>query len=378
MRPAGRFPPLCTELNLRQNAMSQVTLPAVAAHGATQLPSVDVDSYNVELKDDEGFIGDRASKGAFREIIENLRSDLRRFGADPLGEDSSTELTKKKLDDLLANGDPEAGAVVQTAIEEFSQEFALIIRRFLKLKEWRDTERIAVGGGFRASRVGELAIGRTSLILKADKIGVELVPIRNDPDEAGLLGAIGLSPAWMFRAFDAVLGVDIGGTNMRAGIVQLNLKSAPDLSKAKVWKFSLWRHGDEEDVKREQAVESLARMIKGLVAAANKKGIKLAPFIGIGCPGVIEVDGSIDRGAQNLPGNWESSKFNLPATLHDLIPQIGEEETSIVMHNDAVIQGLSEVPYMADIEHWGILTIGTGLGNAQFTNRKRRTRRADC
>ena len=26
------------------------------------LPSVDVDSYNVELEDDEGFIGDRASK----------------------------------------------------------------------------------------------------------------------------------------------------------------------------------------------------------------------------------------------------------------------------------------------------------------------------
>ena len=26
---------------------------------------VEVDSYNVELKDDEGFLGDRASKGAF-------------------------------------------------------------------------------------------------------------------------------------------------------------------------------------------------------------------------------------------------------------------------------------------------------------------------
>ena len=41
---------------------SQSALPAVAAHGALHLPSVDVDSYNVELKDDEGFIGDRASK----------------------------------------------------------------------------------------------------------------------------------------------------------------------------------------------------------------------------------------------------------------------------------------------------------------------------
>ena len=350
--------------------MPQATLPAVAAHGAMRLPSVDLDSYNVELKDDEGFIGDRASKSAFRQVIENLRSPLRRLGADPLGEDASEELTKKKLDELLAHGDPEAAGVIQAAIEEFSQEFALIIRRYLKLKEWKDTQRIAVGGGFRASRVVELVVGRTSLVLKADKVHLELIPIRNDPDQAGLLGAVQLVPAWMFKAFDAILGVDIGGTNMRAGVIQLNLKVAPDLSRTKVRKFALWRHGDEEGVTRDHAVEALADMIKGLIAAANKHGLKLAPFIGIGCPGIIEADGSIARGAQNLPGNWESSRFNLPAALHALIPDIGADETSVVMHNDAVVQGLSEVPRMADVERWGVLTIGTGLGNARFTNRK--------
>jgi hypothetical protein len=350
--------------------MPQPTLPAVAAHGAMRLPSVELDSYNVELKDDEGFIGDRASKGAFRQIIENLRSPLRKLGADPLGEDASEELNKKKLDELLAHGDPEAAAVIQGAIEEFSQDFALIIRRYLKLKEWKDTQRIAVGGGFRASRTGELVIGRTSLILKADKGDLELIPIHNDPDQAGLLGAVQLVPAWMFKAFDAILGVDIGGTNMRAGVIQLNLKAAPDLSKTKVKKFALWRHGDEEGVRRDHAVEALADMIKGLIAAAGKQGLRLAPFIGIGCPGIIEADGSIARGAQNLPGNWESSRFNLPTALHALIPDIDGEETAIVMHNDAVVQGLSEVPRMADIEHWGVLTIGTGLGNARFTNRK--------
>ena len=349
---------------------AQTTLPAVAAHGATRLPSVDLDSYNVELKDDEGFLGDRASKGAFRKLIENWRAVLRKAGADPMGEDTSEELSKKKLDTMLARGDSEAAGVIHGAIEEFSQEFALVIRRFLKLKDWKETQRIAVGGGFRASRIGELVIGRTSVILKAADIDVEMAPIHNDPDEAGLLGAVHLAPAWMFKAFDAILGVDIGGTNIRAGVVRLNLKGAPDLSKTKVWKFSLWRHGDEEGVKREHVVESLAEMLKGLIAAANKKEIKLAPFIGIGCPGIIEEDGSIDRGAQNLPGNWESSKFNLPLALHSLIPKIGDEETSIVMHNDAVVQGLSEVPYMRDVDHWAIFTIGTGLGNARFTNRK--------
>jgi hypothetical protein len=32
---------------------------------------------------------------------------------------------------------------------------------------------------------------------------------------------------------------------------------------------------------------------------------------------------------------------------------------------------LSEVPNMTDVEHWGAFTIGTGLGNARFTNRQR-------
>ena len=43
----------------------QVTVGAPLAHGATRLPAVEVASYNVELKDDEGFIGDRARKGHF-------------------------------------------------------------------------------------------------------------------------------------------------------------------------------------------------------------------------------------------------------------------------------------------------------------------------
>ena len=346
------------------------TLPAIASHGSNHLPSVDLQSYNVELEDDEGFLGDRASKGAFREVLENWRKALRKAGGDPLGDAPSEELTKKQLDALLSSDNVEAAGVVQAAIEEFSQNLALVIRRFLKLKAWRDVERLAIGGGFRASRIGELVIGRTATILKADAIKIDLVPIHNDPDEAGLIGGAHLAPAWMFKGYDSILAVDIGGTNIRAGVVRLNLKKSPDLAKANVWKFALWRHGDEADVKREHAVENLVEMLKGLIAAANKKDLSVAPFIGIGCPGVIEEDGSIDRGAQNLPGNWESSKFNLPAILREEIPRIGDADTAVVMHNDAVVQGLSETPFMRDVAQWGILTIGTGLGNACFSNRK--------
>ena len=61
---------------------------------------------------------------------------------------------------------------------------------------------------------------------------------------------------------------------------------------------------------------------------------------------------------------------NLPASLVEAIPSIVDHDTAILMHNDGVAQGLSEVPFMQDVERWGVLTIGTGLGNARFTNKK--------
>jgi predicted NBD/HSP70 family sugar kinase len=344
-------------------------LAALPVHGGKRLPSVEIDSYNLETKDDEGLLGDRVTKSTFRDILENWRKPMRRVGCDPFGDEPSDDLNKRELDALLAEGDPEAAGVVHGAIEDFAQELALVIRRFLKLKAWEGTERIVVGGGFRASRVGEIVIGRAAVILKADKIHVDLLPIRNDPDEAGLIGSVHLVPPWMLKGHDSILAVDIGGSNIRAGVVDLNLKRANDLSKAGVWKFELWRHAEEKNVTRNQAVERLAEMLNKLIAKAKKEERTLTPFIGIGCPGLVEADGDIERGAQNLPGNWESNRFNLPSRLCDAIPKIGADDTVILMHNDAVVQGLSELPVMRDVKRWGVLTIGTGLGNARFTNR---------
>jgi predicted NBD/HSP70 family sugar kinase len=347
-----------------------ITTTGIARHGATRLPSVEVDSFNVELKDDEGFLGDRASKGAFRKILDGLRKPLKKNGDDPLGKKSTNAIAKTELDEALVGDDVNAAALVHGAIEEFAQELAYVTGRFLKTKAWADTERIVVGGGFRQSRVGEIAIARTGIILKAQDFDVDLVPIRFHPDDAGLIGALHLAPSWIFEGHDSILAVDIGGTNIRCGVVETRRKRAPDLSKADVWKSELWRHADDEPT-REGAVKRLVKMLKDLIAAAEAEGLKLAPFIGIACPGVIDADGSIEKGAQNLPGNWESSKFNLPASLVEAIPQIGDHDTAVLMHNDGVVQGLSEVPFMQDVERWGVLTIGTGLGNARFTNRRK-------
>src|ERR1700758_1604044 len=346
------------------------TTTGIATHGATRLPSVEIDSFNLELKDEEGFVGDRASKGAFRKIFDRWRKPLRKTGKDPFGDVPSEEISKKALDDMLVGDDTEASAVVHSAIEEFAQELAHVTRRFLATKAWAKTERIVVGGGFRDSRLGELVIARTEIILKAEDFKIEMRPIDFHPDEAALIGALHLAPSWIFEGHDSILAVDIGGTNIRCGVVETRWKKAPDLSQAPVWKSLLWGHADDEPT-REAAVKRLARMLRELIGEAEEEKFKLAPFIGIACPGVIKEDGSIEKGAQNLPGNWESSKFNLPASLAEAIPAIGDHDTAVLMHNDGVVQGLSEIPFMQEVERWGVLTIGTGLGNARFTNRRK-------
>jgi hypothetical protein len=351
-------------------ADENVTTVGIGNHGAGRLPSVEIDTYNIELKDENGFLGDRASKGAFQKILDGWRKRLAKNGDDPFGKAATEDIKKSELDAVLTGDDITATAVVHSAIEEFAQELAFVTRRFLKTKAWADTECIVVGGGFRQSRLGELAIARTDIILKSEGLEVDLVPIRNHPDEAGLIGCLHMAPSWIFEAHDSILAVDIGGSNIRCGVVETKWKKAPDLSKAEVWKSDLWRHADDEPT-REGAVKRLVKMLESLIKDAEAEGFKLAPFIGISCPGVINADGSIEKGAQNLPGNWESSKFHLPTSLVEAIPTIGEHDTAILMHNDGVAQGLSEVPFMQEFERWGVLTIGTGLGNARFTNRSK-------
>jgi predicted NBD/HSP70 family sugar kinase len=173
----------------------------------------------------------------------------------------------------------------------------------------------------------------------------------------------------MLTGHDGMLAVDIGGSNIRVGVVTFGGEEASSVAAAKVWKSELWRHADDSP-NRKEAVARLIKMLKGMISAAEKEKLILAPLIGVGCPGLIATDGSIERGGQNLPGgNWESSKFNLPTELMEALPNIGKHQTTVVLHNDAVVQGLSEVPFMQDARRWGVVTIGTGLGNARYTNR---------
>src|SRR4030095_12489992 len=197
--------------------MKNDTAATTALHGSRRLAAVSVDAYNCELRAGKGFIGDRASNGAFRALLEKGRERLREVGEDPLGDKPTEDLSKKKLDKTLLEGDPEAAGLIQGAIEEFAAELAKVTTRFLRLKAWRGVSRVAVGGGLRASRTGELAIGRAAVLLKDAGHDVQMRPIHHDPDDGGLVGAAHLVPAWMFAGHDAILALDIGGANTPRG-----------------------------------------------------------------------------------------------------------------------------------------------------------------
>ena len=94
-----------------------------------------------------------------------------------------------------------------------------------------------IGGGLSASHIGELAMGRAAVLLAGEGIAIELRTISNHPDEAGLVGAVQLAPTWVLAGHDAILAIDIGGTNLRVGVVELNLTKKDSLAKAKVWKL---------------------------------------------------------------------------------------------------------------------------------------------
>lgn len=358
-----------TKTETAASAVEPAEAPSVFVHGGRVLPSVTVDTYNEELRDDEGFVGDRASRRAFQAILADWRERLKERGEDPFGDVPMEEISKSKLDKMLNAGDPVSAGLVHTVVEEFAGELATVVRRFLRLGSWKDTERIVIGGGMIGSRIGELAMGRASIMLAAEGVTIELHAIENDPDEAGLIGAVHLAPSWVMAGHDAILAVDIGGTNVRVGVVELNSDKRGDVGEADVWKRQVWRHADDEP-DRDEAIEKIAAMLNKLIDRAKHEKIKLAPFMGIGCPGLIDEHGSILKGGQNLPGNWEGKSFNLAAALSAHLPKIGGHEIFIQIHNDAVVQGLSEVPNMKDVEHWGVMTIGTGLGNARFTNRE--------
>jgi hypothetical protein len=350
--------------------------PELEVHGLRELGALSVRGYSLQLREKGGFIGDQASQTAFRKLLDRWRKRGTKKGrrgrnqGDALGGVPSADLSKRTIDRTLSKDRPgEVGDLVHGAIDEFAHELAYVVQRFVRQPSWKGVQRVVIGGGFPESDVGERAVLQAAAVLHEIGLPVQLGRLSHETDDGGLIGWVHLVPSEMLERHDAILAVDIGGTNVRCGIVRTRRRKAPDLSKAKVIKREKWRHADD-DPSRTELIEQTARMLQDMIRYCDRKRIRLAPFIGIACPGLIRKDGSIARGAQNLPGDWESPHFHLPSELSKQIPMIGKQATLVQMHNDAVVQGLSELPFMRDVKRWAVMTIGTGLGNASFVNRK--------
>lgn len=332
-------------------------------HGSAQASGLAVASYNLALREPEGdgFIGDSASQTAFRALLDQARRQ--RTGDDPFGRTPTREVPKQDIDLVLVGGDADAAHVVHRAVDAYAANLARVVRCFLQQPAWQGVRRIVLGGGFPDSRVGALAVRCADRLLRQASSGVRLSLLEHDPDEAALLGWVALLPRGIAR-HAAFLAVDVGGTKIRCGIVEHGLDQAADGRQARVVESMQWRHATDAP-QREEAIDRLAGMLNGLHALARTTGIDLAPFVGIACPGQIEADGTISRGAQNLPGDWESP-FHLPGAVAARLDRIDGRTPQVTLHNDAVMQGLSARNAVGDAARWGILTIGTGLGNASF------------
>jgi predicted NBD/HSP70 family sugar kinase len=343
-----------------------ISTSAAPLHGARQLPSVTVESYNLELHESgTGFVGDRANDEAFAGILERFRRACAEGADDPLGHRAGGEFGTRDLEELLDDGGPpRIAALVDETIDEFAHELLHVIARFRSAAPgWETVERVVIGGGLGASRVGRRIVERLEMRSgKMDALPIE--QLSHGGDEAGLIGGAHLPPREVLAQADALLAVDIGGSKLRAGLVDPHLARASDLSAAAVCEKEVWRHADA-DVGRDEVVARLAGMLGALAERASLRHLSLAPMVAVACPGLIDENGFIKRGAQNLPGHWEGDGFNLPRAIEALFGT----GFSVIMHNDAVVQGLSQRPSMGGGRRWAILTIGTGLGNACFTNR---------
>jgi glucokinase len=148
-----------------------------------------------------------------------------------------------------------------------------------------------------------------------------------------------------------VVGADLGGTNVRAAVLDKNDKT-------------LGRAENSSDAKS-GAARTVARIGEAVRGAVANAGLTLDQVgaVGIAVPGHIDVPNGMVRWAPNF-GDYEEGLYvpykNVP--LRDMVEQ--ELGLAMTMDNDANVAALGEFRFGAGrgTRHLVMFTLGTGIG----------------
>ena len=137
------------------------------------------------------------------------------------------------------------------------------------------------------------------------------------------------------------LGIDLGGSAIKWGVVQPNGSLLAD------GRFDL------PNRKAETVADGLARTVE----MASSKGGERVVAIGVGSPGLIDSTRRIVRTSPNFPG-WEDVQ------LAEMVEELIERRLPVVLENDANLLVYSETRWggAVGLSNVVVLTLGTGVG----------------
>jgi glucokinase len=152
----------------------------------------------------------------------------------------------------------------------------------------------------------------------------------------------------MVKSEKYAIGVDLGGTNIKIGIVT---------DKGKLIKKTSIKTEAEGGPKK-----VISNIIKGIDEILTKNKYKIKG-IGIGCPGVVSIKKGIVENAPNLPG-WKNIMLG---------PIIKNKfDHKVHLENDANAAAIGELIFGAGkkLDSFIMVTLGTGVGGGIVFNKK--------
>ncbi len=144
------------------------------------------------------------------------------------------------------------------------------------------------------------------------------------------------------------IGVDLGGTNLRAGIVDVETGQVTGLRPVP----TLAREGHDA------VMERMADLIRSIIAASESK----ISGIGIGVPGVLNLDRGTVVFLPNLPDRWENVPLSAVIAHRVGLP--------VYLLNDvrAITYGEWKFGAGRGVETMACFAIGTGIGGGLVIN----------